>query len=211
MPRLSAKLLFLLLAAIVVAALFEFSWLNWLRSAEARFSDLFVKAQAGKIKPDPDIVVVAADEHSLEQLADYAGRWPWPRSVHGEMVQGIEAQKPRAIVFDVMFFEPDIYRLDADELFNKAVAPYENVFFPTVRQDPAGDAYGVPIAEMQAALGEFLRRSRTRSPSPTGSRPSGAPARAPRREARRRVTGGRSRAMSSMGGRRRGRRARRRR
>lgn len=155
MPRLYAKPLALLLAAIVVAALFEFSWLNWLRSAEARFSDFFVTAKAGKIKPDPDIVVVAADEHSLEQLADYAGRWPWPRSVHGEMVQGIEAQKPRAIVFDVMFFEPDIFRLDADELFNKAVAPYNNVFFPTVRQDPAGDPYGVPIAEMQAALGAF--------------------------------------------------------
>ena len=155
MPRLYPKPLFLLLAAIVIAALLEFSWLNWLRSAEARFSDLYVKAQAGKIKPDPDIVVVAADEHSLEQLADYAGRWPWPRSVHGEMVQGIEAQKPHAIVFDVMFFEPDIYRLDADELFNKTVGRYHNVFFPTVRQDPAGDPHGVPIAEMQAALGAF--------------------------------------------------------
>ena len=155
MPRLYAKPLVLLLAAIVVAAVFEFSWLNWLRSAEARFSDLFVAAQAGKIKPDPDIVVVAADELSLEQLADYAGRWPWPRSVHGEMVQGIAAQKPRAIVFDVMFFEPDIFRLDADELFNKTVAHYNDVYFPTVRQDPAGDPYGVPIAEMQAALGAF--------------------------------------------------------
>jgi adenylate cyclase len=153
--RLYAKPLVLLLAAIDVAALFEFSWLNWLRSADARFSDFFVAAQAGKIKPDPDIVVVAADERSLEQLADYAGRWPWPRSVHGEMVQGIEAQKPRAIVFDVMFFEPDIFRQDADELFNKTVAHYNNVFFPTVRQDPAGDPYGVPIAEMQGALGAF--------------------------------------------------------
>lgn len=155
MPRLYAKPLVFLLAAIAVAALLEFFWLNWLNSAEARFSDLFVKVQAGKIKPDPDIVVVAADEHSLEQLAEYAGRWPWPRSVHGEIVQGIEAQKPRAIVFDVMFFEPDIYRLDADELFNKTVRRYSNVFFPTVRQDPAGDPYGVPIAEMQAALGAF--------------------------------------------------------
>jgi adenylate cyclase len=154
-PRLYAKPLVLLFAAIVAAALFEFCWLGWLRSAEARFSDVFVTAQAGKIKPDPDIVVVAADEHSLEQLADYAGRWPWPRSVHGEMVQGIEAQKPRAIVFDIMFFEPDIYRLDADELFNKTVAHHNNVFFPTVRQDPAGDPYGVPIAEMQSALGAF--------------------------------------------------------
>jgi len=153
--RLYAKPLVLLLAAVAAAALLEFCWLGWLRSADARFSDFFVAAQAGKIKPDPDIVVVAADEHSLEQLADYAGRWPWPRSVHGEMVQGIEAQKPRAIVFDVMFFEVDIFRLDADELFNKSVAHYKNVFFPTVRQDPAGDPYGVPIAEMQAALGAF--------------------------------------------------------
>jgi len=154
-PRVYAKSLVLLLAAIVVAALLEFSWLNWLRAAEARFSDFFVAAQAGKIKPDPEIVVVAADERSLEQLADFAGRWPWPRSVHGEMVQGIEAQKPRAIVFDVMFFEPDIFRLDADELFNETVAHYNNVFFPTVRQDPAGDPYGAPIAQMQAALGAF--------------------------------------------------------
>ncbi len=155
MPRLYAKPLVLLLAAIAVAAILEFAWLDWLRSAEARFTDIFVAAQAGKIKPDPEIVVVAADEHSLGQLADYAGRWPWPRSVHGEMVHGIQAQKPRAIVFDVMFFEPDIFRLDADELFNKSVERYGNVFFPTVRQDTAGDPYGVPIAQMQAALGAF--------------------------------------------------------
>jgi adenylate cyclase len=154
-PRLSAKPLILLFAAIVSAFLLEYSWLNWLRSAEARFSDLFMAAQAAKIKADADIVVVAVDEHSLDQLAEYAGRWPWPRSVHGELVQGIAAQKPRAIVFDIMFFEPDIYRLDADELFNETVARYSNVYFPTVRQDAAADPYGVPIAEVQAALGAF--------------------------------------------------------
>ena len=155
MPRFSSKPLLLLLAAIVVAVLLEYSWLNWLRSAEARFSDVFVAVQAGRIKPDPGIVVVAADEQSLEQMVDLAGRWPWPRSVHGEMVEGIEAQKPRAIVFDIMFFEPDIFRLDSDELFSKTAARYANVFFPTVRQDPAGDPYGVPIAEIQGSLGAF--------------------------------------------------------
>jgi adenylate cyclase len=153
--RLLAHPLVLLLAAMVIAAAAEFSWLNWLRSAEARHADWFVALHAGKITPDPDIVVIAAGEQSLERLADYAGSWPWPRSVHGEMVQGIEAQKPRAIVFDVMFFEPDIFRQDADDLFNKTVAQYRNIFFPTVRQDPAGDRYGVPLAQMQGALGAF--------------------------------------------------------
>ena len=155
MPRIPAKSLIALLAVATTAAILEFSSLDWLKSPEARFSDRFVAAQASKIRPDPDVVVIAADEASLERMADYAGRWPWPRSVHGELVEGISAQKPRAIIFDVMFFEPDIFRLDADDLFNKSVAKHPNVFFPTVRQDPSGDPYGVPIAEVQAALGAF--------------------------------------------------------
>lgn len=155
MPRIHAKPLVVLFAAIAIAAAAEYGWLNALHTAEARFADVFVAARAVKLKPDPDIVIVAADEQSLEQMADYAGRWPWPRSIHGELVQGIEAQKPRAIVFDIMFFEPDIFRLDADELFNKTVARHANVYFPTVRQDAAADAHGVALVEMQAALGAF--------------------------------------------------------
>ncbi len=154
MTRTPAKPLTVLLAAFMIAAVTEFIWLGWFQPAEAWFSDFFIAAQAGKIKPDPDIVVVVADESSLRRFAEgEAGRWPWPRSLHGEIVAGIEAQKPRAIVFDIMFFEPDKFRLDADEEFNKAVSGYDNVFFPTVRQDQTGDAYGVPIAEFQKALG----------------------------------------------------------
>ncbi|MGQ0577601.1 MAG: CHASE2 domain-containing protein [Betaproteobacteria bacterium] len=148
-----------MLVAFIAATLLEFSWLNGLRTLEARFSDLFVAAQARNMRPDPEIVVIAADEDSLTRMADYAGRWPWPRSVHGELVQGIAAQKPRAIVFDIMFFEPDIYRLDADALFNKAVAQLKNVYFPTVRQDPAADAHGVVIADIQEVLGAFATKS----------------------------------------------------
>ncbi len=155
MPRLPAHSLLVLLAAVVIAAILEFFWLDWLMALEARVSDRVVAGHAAKLKPDPEVVVVAADEHSLEAMADYAGRWPWPRSIHGELVEGIAAQKPRAIVFDIMFFEPDIFRLDADEVFNQSVAKHPNVFFPTARQDPSGDAYGVPIAEAQAALGAF--------------------------------------------------------
>ena len=104
MSRLPANPLVIVLVAFIAATVLEFTWLNGLRTLEARFSDLFVAAQARNIRPDPDIVIIAADEDSLARMADYAGRWPWPRSVHGELVQGIAAQKPRAIVFDIMFF-----------------------------------------------------------------------------------------------------------
>jgi len=51
-----------LLVAFIAATLLEFSWLNGLRALEARFSDLFVAAQARHTRPDPGIVVIAADE-----------------------------------------------------------------------------------------------------------------------------------------------------
>ncbi len=155
MPRLSRHSLVILLVAVAASATLELLALNWLQGPEARISDRFVAANALKIRPDPEIVVVAVDEFSLEKMTEEAGRWPWPRSVHGELVTGILAQKPRAIVFDVMFFEPDIFRLDADDVFNKAVAGHPHIYFPTVRQDPSGDPYGVRIDEAQAALGAF--------------------------------------------------------
>jgi len=161
--RLSANPLVIILVALIAATALEFSWLNGLRTLESRFSDMFVAAQAKGIVPDPDIVVVAVDEDSLARMADYAGRWPWPRSVHGELVQGIATQNPRAIVFDIMFSEPDIYRPDADELFNQAVSGLRNVYFPTVRQDPVADAYGVPIVQVQEALGAFATKGVDRS------------------------------------------------
>ena len=155
MLKLPVKPLAILLAALAAAALLELSWLNGLRAPEARFSDLFVAAQARNLVPDPDIVVVDVDEGSLAAMAADAGRWPWPRSLHGELVQGIAAQKPRAVVFDILFSEPDIFRPDADAFFNEAVGQLRNVYFPVARQDSAGDPYGFPLADLAEALGAF--------------------------------------------------------
>ena len=153
MLKLPVKPLTVLLAVLAAAAVLELSWLNALRAPEARFSDLFVAAQSRNLAPDPDIVVVDVDEGSLAAMAADAGRWPWPRSLHGELVQGIAAQLPRAVVFDILFSEPDIFRPDADQYFNETVREFRNVYFPVARQDPAGDAYGLPLAELAEALG----------------------------------------------------------
>jgi len=38
------------------------------------------------------------------------GRFPWPRSVYGELVRELERQGARAIVMDVELYEPDRLR-----------------------------------------------------------------------------------------------------
>ena len=152
MFRLQTKPLDWIFAAFVVLALVEYHF-QVLLPLENGLSDLFVRLQAVKVQPDPDIVLVDIDDRSLERMSELADRWPWPRSVHGELVAGIAAQKPKAIVFDVMFAEPDRLQPESDELFNELVRPVKNVYFPTVRYDPTGDAFGVRLRDVAAALG----------------------------------------------------------
>ena len=153
MSFLRGRPLFVLFAAFAVAAVAEYLWLGWLESLERRFTDLFVAAQADNRKPDPGIIILDVDETSLAEVSDDAGRWPWPRSIHGEIVAGIARQKPKAIVFDILFSEPDIDRPEHDAYFNNAIRGLDNVYFPVARQDPLGDPYGERIAELAPALG----------------------------------------------------------
>ena len=53
MSRSYANPLVLLLAAVFIATLLEFCWLNWLRCVEVRFSEQFV-AHTGRLEPVPD-------------------------------------------------------------------------------------------------------------------------------------------------------------
>ena len=86
-----------------------------------------------------DIVIVDINEASLAAFAKEYGRWPWPRQVMGEFVENIQAQKPKAIVFDIVFSDADIYNPDSDAYFNEVIAASDNTFFPILRLDPSQD------------------------------------------------------------------------
>ena len=141
----------------VLLAVVELLWLHALTPLENRLSDLFVRTQAAQLVPDPDIVIVDIDDVSLAQMQDVAGSWPWPRAVHGELVRGIAKQKPKAIVFDILFSERDAFRPDSDRAFNQALQGLNNVYFPLVRRDASMDAQGAPAVQVAPLLG--LQRS----------------------------------------------------
>jgi adenylate cyclase len=138
------------LAAVLLIVL-NSVWLNLFSALDNRLSDLFVRQVAQKLSPDPDIVIVDIDEASLAAMQDTAGSWPWPRAVHGELLQGIARQQPRAIVFDIMFSEPDRYRPESDQFFNEVLHDLHNVYFPMALLE-GNQTLGVPLAELTKVI-----------------------------------------------------------
>lgn len=95
--------------------------------------DMMVRYRFVVPKPDRDIVIVDIDESSLAEMAKEYGRWPWPRQVMGKFVEQIEKQHPRAVVFDIIFSDPDVYNPSSDAYFDAAIASTNNTFFPMLR------------------------------------------------------------------------------
>ena len=56
----------------------------------------------GPITTDPNIVMIDADDPSAEVY----GRWPWPRSVHAEMIDFLRQENSGVTVFDILFAQP---------------------------------------------------------------------------------------------------------
>jgi adenylate cyclase len=54
-----------------------------------------------------NIALVEIDEYSLRNLQPNAGRWPWPRIVHAELLDYLARAPAKVIGYDVDFAEPD--------------------------------------------------------------------------------------------------------
>ena len=102
--------------------------------------DMMVRHRIIVTKPDRDIVIVDINEASLASMSKEYGRWPWPRQVLGEFLEHVEEQHPRAVIFDILFSDPDVYNPDSDSYFDAAVSKTSNTFFPMLRLDEASDS-----------------------------------------------------------------------
>lgn len=140
--------------ALLVLADYRYFGLS--RIIDQRGGDILLVLNARQRPPSDRVVIVDIDQRSLEEMNDLAGSWPWPRSVHGEMIDHIARQKPRAIAFDVLFNEVDIYRPEHDAAFADAVARHSEVWLAMAL---ASDGEGALVSRMPAAVGaRSLRR-----------------------------------------------------
>lgn len=142
---------------LIVLVILNSAWLDSLHTLDSRLADIFVRQVAMQSAADSDIVIVDIDEASIAAMQDTAGSWPWPRAVHGELLQGIARQQPAAVVFDLLFSEADRYRPESDQMFNEVLQQLHNVYFPMLQL--SGDqTQGVPLATL-AKLTDIPQRS----------------------------------------------------
>lgn len=97
---------------------------------------------------DPRILLVTIDDQSLKKL----GQWPWPRSVHADLIDRLSAARPAGILFDVIFSEPG--EAADDQRLADAVCKAGNVLLPTASSD-APDEQLLPLLKCAKGMGQI--------------------------------------------------------
>ncbi len=109
-----------------------------LRNVDGRVSDLLTGWVSHGAPPD-DVAIVDIDDHSLEQF----GRWPWSRTLLGQMARRTLDSGARLVVFDMMFPE-------ADRAPEPATAPSESLA-AAIKGQPAVAGYFPSIGNRAGA------------------------------------------------------------
>ena len=146
---------------LTVLVLLDASLFHFGENMRDKAFDLMVKNRIIVPKPDPDIVIVDINEAALSAMAGEYGRWPWPRQVLGEFLENIEAQQPKAVVFDILFSDPDVYNPDSDAYFNEVIAGTDNTFFPILRLAPESDHLSKITPDMIPGINRTLQDAGT--------------------------------------------------
>ena len=80
------------------------------------------------LTPSKDIVIVAIDDGSYEYILDRYGEWPISRDVYAKILDRIEADKPKAVIFDLMFVKSFKVNPAAENLLANTMEKYSNVY-----------------------------------------------------------------------------------
>ena len=131
---------YLYLAALfTLFALLDTAFLHISSEIRTVTFDAMVRHRLAPPKPDPDIVIVDINEASLSAMSKQYGRCPWPRRVLGEFVEQVEKQHPKAVIFDILFSDADVFNPKSDAYFDASIAKTTNTFFPMLLIDASDD------------------------------------------------------------------------
>ncbi|MCX7846096.1 MAG: CHASE2 domain-containing protein [Dictyoglomaceae bacterium] len=123
---------------IIIINLFDIFTLLEDRSIDWRFH-----IRGERSAPD-DIVIIGIDDESLLEI----GNWPWSRSIHGKLLDILKEQKPKLIIFDIIF---DIKTKD-DQIFAEKIKTLKNVILSSYLSSSADPKFNVVIFQLRESV-----------------------------------------------------------
>jgi serine/threonine-protein kinase len=94
----------LIALAVVVGVLVLHATTDLFSGLERRFYD-FASSHNARA-PSDRIAVIAIDDQSIANI----GRWPWPREVHAQLIDQLQAAGAKTVAHTALFFEPQTAR-----------------------------------------------------------------------------------------------------
>lgn len=104
-------------------------------------------------EPSPDVLIIGIDERSLKAL----GPWPWPRSVHAKLLEGLAQQAPRAVLLD-LFLDSQSPNPEDDRRLARAMAQVPT-YLP-LRYVSSADASAGEVPGFQEPQAMFARNAK---------------------------------------------------
>ena len=129
----------------------EASLLHQLTPLDLRGGDGLQRLAAKQHPLPPEVVLLDISQADLDdpRMLNIAGRWPWPRAIHGELLDALAAETPRAVVFDLTFTEPDTFRPDSDAVLIDALTRQRAYLPITITQNGQGSR----LANLPSSMG----------------------------------------------------------
>ncbi|OGI00174.1 MAG: hypothetical protein A2Y25_00305 [Candidatus Melainabacteria bacterium GWF2_37_15] len=116
----------IMLLWLIGQKLFNFETL--FEAYELKTYDLRVGMATKHRTHNPNIVILAIDDPSLEILEEDLGRWPWPRDVYADAIEYMEQNGVDSIAFDLMFVGSQKGFEDKDLKLAQTIGKYDNVY-----------------------------------------------------------------------------------
>ena len=132
--------------------------------------DLMQRHRVWASAPDPRLLIVDVDERSLADLSAEFGRWPWSRDTLATVLQQAQAEGAAAVVFDILFSDPDRLRPGGDRALDAAVRAGTLSFFEAVRLPARSDALSELTLDRVPGLGVAPTAPAAAAASATGPR-----------------------------------------
>ncbi len=105
--------------------------------------------------PPTEAVIVALDEQSHQALNQPFG-CPWDRALHAQLLQRLREAGAKAVVFDIIFSDPDTQHLQVDQQFAAAMKAHGKVVLGGEVVSKLDDRGGIALEQNSPPLELFI-------------------------------------------------------